>query len=214
VQYYESAAGTLEDRVQGYFNTPQGFFDRLQMISIDDALNNHTQQFGTYGILPVIQSFENLIPRFIWPDKPPLLSGNTYAHEVGLLAEADTSTGVSFSSTAVAFHLLGWPGIFLLAPAIWLLLFTIFDSLCGDVRKAPWGLLVMVAIRACGSRRRSQQPDLHLLLRRIWYHLRCGHGCLCHARCWNLLDRARRHYASPRRTDPRYSGPAAPPRTF
>jgi hypothetical protein len=113
------------------------------MVSIDDALINHTQQFGTFGIAPVIQSFENVVPHFIWPDKPSLMAGNTYAHEVGLLAEEDTSTGVSFSSTAVAFHLLGWPGIFLLAPAIWLLLFTIFDSLCGDVRKAPWGLLVL-----------------------------------------------------------------------
>ena len=143
-QYYQSATGTLEDRVQGYFDKPQGFFDRLEMISIDDALINHTQQFGTFGITPVIQSFENVVPHFIWPDKPSLMAGNTYAHEVGLLAEEDTSTGVSFSSTSVAFHLLGWPGIFLLAPAIWLLLFTVFDSLCGDVRKAPWGLLVMV----------------------------------------------------------------------
>jgi hypothetical protein len=143
-QYYESAAGTIEDRVQGYFNTPQGLFDRFQMISIDDALINQTQRFGTYGITPVIQSFQNLVPHFIWPDKPPILTGNTYAHEVGLLAEEDYSTGVSFSSTSVSFHLLGWPGIFLLAPAIWILLFTIFDSLCGDVRKAPWGLLVTV----------------------------------------------------------------------
>jgi len=143
-QYYESSTGALEDRVQGYFNTPQGFFDRLQMVSIDDALINHTQQSGAYGITPVIQSFQNLVPHFIWPDKPSLLTGNTFAHEVGLLAEEDTSTGVSFSSTSVAFHLLGWPGIFLLAPAIWLLLFIVFDSLCGDVRKAPWGLLVMV----------------------------------------------------------------------
>jgi hypothetical protein len=143
-QYYEAREGEIDERVQGYFNTPQGFFDRLEMLSIDDALNNHTQQFGTYGITPVIQSFENLIPHFIWPDKPPLLTGNTYAHEIGLLAEEDYSTGVSFSSTATAFHLLGWPGVFLLAPAVWLLLFTIFDSLCGDVRKAPWGLLIVV----------------------------------------------------------------------
>jgi hypothetical protein len=143
-QYYEASAGEIGERVQGYFNTPQGFFDRLEMVSIDDALDNHTQQFGTYGITPVIQSFENLIPHFIWPDKPPLLTGNTYAHEIGLLAEEDFSTGVSFSSTATAFHLLGWPGVFLLAPAVWLLLFTIFDSLCGDVRKAPWGLLIVV----------------------------------------------------------------------
>jgi len=143
-QYYATSTQALEDSVQGYYNTPQGFFDRLQMISIDDALITHTQQFGTYGITPVIQGFQNLVPHFIWPDKPPLMTGNTYAHEVGLLAEQDTSTGVSFSSTSVAYHLVGWQGIFLLAPAIWLLLFTIFDSLCGDVRKAPWGLLVML----------------------------------------------------------------------
>jgi len=143
-QYYESSTEAIEDRVQGYFNKPQGFFDRLEMISIDDALDNHTQQFGPLGFYPVLQSFQNVVPHFIWPDKPNLTSGNNFAHEIGLLSESDLSTGVSFSSTATAFHLGGWYGIFLLAPAIWLLLFTIFDSLCGDIRKTPWGLLVMV----------------------------------------------------------------------
>jgi len=143
-QYYESSTEALEGRVQGYFNTPQGFFDRLEMISIDDALDNHTQQFGPLVFYPVIQSFQNVVPHFIWPDKPILTSGNNFAHEIGLLSEEDTTTGVSFSSTAAAFHLGGWYGIFFLAPAIWFLLFTIFDSLCGDIRKAPWGLLVMV----------------------------------------------------------------------
>jgi hypothetical protein len=143
-QYYENSTEALESGVQGYFNKPQGFFDRLEMVSIDDALDNHTEQFGTLGFYPVIQSFENVVPHFIWPDKPPVTGGNNFAHEIGLLAEEDTSTGVSFSSTAAAFHLLGWPGVFLLAPAIWLLLFTIFDSLCGDFRRSPWGLLVMV----------------------------------------------------------------------
>jgi hypothetical protein len=143
-QYYENSTEALEGRVQGYFNTPQGFFDRLEMISIDDALDNHTQQFGPLGFYPVIQSFQNVVPHFIWPDKPTLTSGNNFAHEIGLLSEEDTSTGVSFSSTAAAFHLGGWYGIFFLAPAIWFLLFTIFDSLCGDIRKTPWGLLVIL----------------------------------------------------------------------
>src|SRR5260370_27889848 len=143
-QYYASSTEALEDRVQGYFNTPQGFFDRLEMISSHDALDNHTQQFGPFGFYPVIQSLQNVVPHVIWPDKPTLTSGNNFAHEIGLISEEDTSTGISFSSTAAAFHLGGWYGIFLLAPAIWFLLFTILDSLCGDIRKTPWGLLVMV----------------------------------------------------------------------
>jgi hypothetical protein len=163
-QYYEASTGAIEDRVQGYFNTPQGFFDRLEMVSIDDALINHTQQFGTYGIIHVIQSFQNVVPHFIWPDKPALATGNTYAHEIGVLGEEDYSTGVSFSSTAVAFHLQGWPGVFVLAPAIWLLLFTIFDSLCGDVRKAPWGLLVIVLFAHA-----APEADLNAIIYMCFY---------------------------------------------
>jgi hypothetical protein len=143
-QYYASSNDALEDRVQGYFNTSQGFFDRLEMVAVDDALDNHTQQFGPIGYYTIILSFENIVPHFIWPDKPALGTGNMYAHEVGMLSEEDTTTGISFSSTATAFHLGGWLGVFLLAPAIWLLLFTIFDSLCGDIRKTPWGLVAMV----------------------------------------------------------------------
>jgi hypothetical protein len=143
-QYLENSADSYEERVLGYYNKPQGFFDRLQMMSIDDALINRTAQFGTFGYYPIITAFENLIPHFIWPDKPVLLTGNIYAHEVGLLGEQDESTGVSFSSTATAFHLGGWKGVFLLAPAIWFLLFFVFESLCGNVQENPWGLLVVV----------------------------------------------------------------------
>ena len=148
--YFETAGDSNDDRIQGYFDHPEGFFDRLQMISIDDAIIDHTSLFGTIGGYPIVQSFENVVPHFIWPDKPPLATGNMYAHEIGLLAEEDTSTGVSFSSTAVAYHLMGWFGVFLIAPALWFLLFTVFDSLCGDTRKSPWGLLVLVLYTHAG----------------------------------------------------------------
>jgi hypothetical protein len=143
-QYLESSAGAYEERVLGYYNTSQGFFDRLQMISMDDALNHQTEQSGVFGLMPMVQAFQNVVPHFIWKDKPQGLIGNVFAHQVGILAEADESTGVSFSSTATAFHMAGWKGIFLLASGTWFFLFLIFDSLCGDVRKTPWGLLVIV----------------------------------------------------------------------
>jgi hypothetical protein len=143
-QYLQSSEDAYEERILGYYNTPQGFFDRLQMLSIDDALINETAIFGNFGAYPILISFENVVPHFIWKDKPQILIGNIWAHEVGLLGEEDETTGISFSSTATGFHMLGWMGVFLLAPAIWALLFTIFDSLCGDTRQTPWGLLVMV----------------------------------------------------------------------
>ena len=143
-QYLASSTESYEERVLGYFNKPQGLFDRLQLISIDDALIAHTEQFGTFGMYPIIASLENTIPHFIWKDKPVYLTGNVFAHEVGLLGPEDESTGVSFSSTSTAFHVAGWYGIFFLAPALWFALFWIFDSLCGDTRQSPWGLLVLV----------------------------------------------------------------------
>lgn len=149
-EYFETQQEATAEGMQGYFDHPEGFFDRLQMISMDDALINHTNQFGTFGIYPVIQSFENVVPHFIWPNKPAIFSGNLYAHEIGILSDEDNSTGISFSSTATAFHLLGWLGVFLLAPALWFLLFTVFDSLCGDTRVSPWGLLVLVLYAHAG----------------------------------------------------------------
>jgi hypothetical protein len=143
-QYLSQANYVAEDQIAGYFNTSQGFIDRLQELDIDDALIEQTRQFGTFGLYPIIASFENLVPHFIWPDKPAVFFGNVYAHEIGILGEGDESTGISFSPTAEAFHLAGWMGIFLIAPLLWLALFTVFDSLCGDVRISPWGLLAIV----------------------------------------------------------------------
>jgi len=143
-QYLNNAADTYEDEALGYFNTPQGFFDRLQELSIDDALINRTVQYGPIGIYPIIFGFENLVPHFIWKEKPTILYGNVYAHEIGLLSDEDTTTGVSFSPTSESYHLAEWAGLIFIAPFIWIGLFVLFDSLCGDVTKSPWGLLVIL----------------------------------------------------------------------
>ena len=134
-----------DDLVRNYFNTRQGFFDRLQMIGPDDGLNSLTEQGVVPGIVPVYMYFGNLVPHFIWKDKVNWGGGNLYAHQMGLLAEDDDSTGISFSPAGEAFHLMRWTGVLVLAPILWIILFTLFDSLCGDTRKSPWGLLVVVS---------------------------------------------------------------------
>ncbi len=141
-QYNTSTEDSYADSAQGYYNSPQGFADRLQMISVDDALIDVTERNGSFGLEPVIAGFENLVPRVFWPNKPSIGYGNVYAHEIGGLPEDDTTTGVSFTPTGEAFHMARWVGIFLVAPLLWIMLFTLFDSLCGDTRLSPWGLLL------------------------------------------------------------------------
>ena len=67
-----------------------------------------------------------------------------YAREMGNLAEDDITTGISFSPTGEAFRLAGWTGVFIVAPLFWFVTFTLFDSLCGDVRNSPWGLIIII----------------------------------------------------------------------
>jgi hypothetical protein len=147
-QQYQEVIATAGDSDSGtsmdYFNEPQGFFDRLTMIGPDDALISYTSQGHIFGVEVIPAYFANWIPHFLWANKPGLASGNLYAHEIGgILGEEDDSTGISFTPTGEAFHLAGWTGIFVIAPIIWIMFFTIFDSLCGDTRTSPWGLLTV-----------------------------------------------------------------------
>ncbi len=138
-----TAETSYEADVRGYYNAPQGFLDRLEMISVDDKLINLTDQGHVFGLYPILFSFENLVPHILWPNKPSIGFGNLYAHEIGGMAEDDYTTGISFSPAGESFHMARWIGIFLIAPIMWIMLFTLYDSLCGDVRRAPWGLLVL-----------------------------------------------------------------------
>jgi hypothetical protein len=139
----ESAERSLEGE-GGYYNHPQGLLDRLQILKPDDALIDVTERRGVYGLSPVWWNFTNLIPHVFYPNKPQFQMGNIYAHEAGgILADEDVSTGISFSPSGDAYHMAKWTGIFVVAPILWIMIFTLFDSICGDVRKSPWGLLII-----------------------------------------------------------------------
>ncbi len=129
-----------------YYSTPQSsLIQRLSMISPDDALLTYSAKGHFEGIEPVLQYFANDLPHFILPNKQITFSGNYYDHEMGRgLAADDTSTGISFSPVAEAYHCEGWGGIFWLLPLLWILLFTSSDFVVGDMTKYPWGLLVVV----------------------------------------------------------------------
>ena len=129
-----------------YYNTPQGFWDRLQFISVDDRLIDLTDHGHVFGTLPLKAELLNAIPHVLWPDKPLNSFGNIYAHELGALSPEDVSTGISFSPTAEAYHMNTWVGVLVIAPLIWFLFFVVYDSLFGDLRASPWGLLVIAML--------------------------------------------------------------------
>jgi hypothetical protein len=144
-EYAGSQGSDEEDELAvGYFTRHQGFFDRLQMIGPDDSLVALTENGTVAGIAPVYIYFENFIPHFLWKDKPFWAGGNLYARQMGVIGEDDTTTGISFSPSGEAFHLMRWTGVLILAPVLWIMLFTLIDSLCGDTRKSPWGLLAII----------------------------------------------------------------------
>lgn len=135
-----------EPAVPGYFNTGQGFWDRLNFISVDDGLINVTDEGRVFGLTPIWANLLNAIPHFIYPNKPAFNFGNTYTHELGHMSEEDVSTGISYSPTSEAYHMARWVGVFVVAPIVWCVLFVELDYLFGDLRSTPWGLLVIAQL--------------------------------------------------------------------
>ncbi|SNT26182.1 hypothetical protein SAMN05421770_106155 [Granulicella rosea] len=129
-----------------YFNSNQGLIERLQMISADDLLIDATERGkSSYGLLPIWTTLAGAIPHIFWPNRPEFYWGNLYAHEIGgMIDDRDATTGVSFTPSSEAYHMAGWLGVFLVAPAVWLFDFLFCDLVCGDVRRSPWGLFIIL----------------------------------------------------------------------
>lgn len=143
----QTAAAKLQEESTStphIYDNPQGFFDRLNMLAPDDALIAYTDDGNLEGLYPMYFYVTNLVPHFLWPDKPDVNPGNLYGREIGMIHDEDTSTGISFSPAGDAYHEAGFWGVFLLVPAVMFFNFFITDSLSGDIRVAPWGILFVV----------------------------------------------------------------------
>ena len=145
--YLDSGLVTGIDEIPHLYNESGGLFDRLNMLAFDDALIDLTDQGSVFGLSPTVGTFVNAIPRFLWKNKPEYLVGNVYGRQIGVITEDDTSTGISFSPTGDAYHEAKWVGVLIVEPIIMFILFFVMDSLSGDVRLSPWGLL-FIAVSA------------------------------------------------------------------
>jgi len=128
-----------------YFNQPEGIFDRLEMISIDSLLVDNADREGYFGFEPTIEGWENNIPHMIWANKPVPYFGNPYAHRIGILADEDDTTGISFTASADAYFQGGFFGVIIVETFCFTLIFLALSFIVGDVREHP-AVLVLILI--------------------------------------------------------------------
>jgi hypothetical protein len=144
--YFASLEGRELSEDPHLFDQRITFIDRAVILPADDALIDFTEKGHIYGIEPTIQAYANIVPRFIWHNKVSLNTGNTFAHEIGEVAEDDSTTGIAFSPSADAFHEASWLGLLLLLPVSTFVAFIIMDSLAGSTRYSFWALLPILEI--------------------------------------------------------------------
>ncbi len=128
------------------YDTSVPLLDRLDVLAPDDALVEVTGRTGFFGYVPEIAGLGNFVPHFLWPDKPRVYFGNAYGHEIGILADNDFATGLSFSPSADAYHQGGAMALLLLCPVLYSLVFYVLDRIIGDTRLNPVGLVMIVLI--------------------------------------------------------------------
>jgi hypothetical protein len=139
---------TLDSRQDvNYYNQPEGFLDRLEMVGIDDLLIDETDRDGYFGFGSTYQGFISVVPHFIWKNKPYMYYGNTYAHQLSLLSDDDNSTGVSFSLSADAYKEGGFIyGIVVGETLCLILVFCITSWVVGDVRDHPAAIILVLLV--------------------------------------------------------------------
>jgi hypothetical protein len=128
------------------YDQNEGFLDRLIIVAMDDDIVHYTDQGNVFGLSPTVAEIANVVPHFIWKNKPLVNVGNTFAHELDLLPEDDETTGIAFSVTADAYHEATWLGILLIEPLVLFTCFIVLDSLGGSARYSTFALLPIIAL--------------------------------------------------------------------
>ena len=154
IEVRQLAAKEGEEQLANYyhwFTHAEGFLDRLNLVCVDDPLIVLTNQGAVAGLHNVWLYFPNIIPSFLYRDKPFLYFGNVYAKEIGSISEDDFVTSVAFSPFGEAYHTGRWIGLLVVMPLILFGLFTVADSVAGDVHDSPWPLYYMLSFSHLAS---------------------------------------------------------------
>lgn len=127
-----------------WFNEPQGLLDRLTSVPVDDALFYNTDHLRPGSPLVLWGYVLDMVPRYLYPNKPAGLLGNSYGREIGLLGADDVTTSISFTPFADAYHNAGWLGVTLYLGLLFFVMFYVCDSLAGGLGQSQWALFYII----------------------------------------------------------------------
>jgi len=139
--------GVEQSREAGgeYFSKDLGFAYRFTRWTLDDELVAYTEAGHHTGYAYARWLFLNWFPHVVFPDKDRYAvegAGNYYAREMGVLSPTDYTTGISVGLPAEAYHMDGYVAVLMYQPVLWFMALVSTQWICGDTRRAPWGVLV------------------------------------------------------------------------
>jgi hypothetical protein len=119
---------------------------RFSLLRSGGMLVNSEEAAGFTGVERYLPAFVEIVPHFIWPDRPNAIFTNELGHKAGFrISRNDMSTGIAISGPALFYDLGGW----LALPVYTLLEFGLFfyglRCVVGDASESVWGLMLIGA---------------------------------------------------------------------
>jgi hypothetical protein len=117
---------------------------RFSLLRSGAMLISSEEAAGFTGVERYLPAFFDIVPHFIWPDRPNPIFSNELGHKAGFrMGPRDTTTGIAISSPALFYDLGGW----LALPVYTFLEFGLFfyglRCVVGNASESVWGLMLI-----------------------------------------------------------------------
>jgi hypothetical protein len=117
---------------------------RFSLLRSNGMLASADDHEGFTGIDRYLPAFLEIIPHFLWPDRPNPVSPNELGHKAGFrLTRDDATTGIAIASPALFYDIGGWPGLPVYTVLGFGLFFYALHCLVGKAAQSVWGLMLI-----------------------------------------------------------------------
>ena len=192
-----------ENQEYSYFGNVPLVVDRLSLIKMADILVAETYRSGHTGWETVVNGFQMVVPRFLYPRKPVHGTGGFLGQRTGVIAEDDDITQITFPFMADAFGAFGWVGVLTIPLLLGMAFFLVYRFLAPPIDQSIWSVYLMAQFQHEFTESHISALIQQTLVRSLLYmavYLAVRQG----VKLWNI------HEAAGARTVRRESEPGMP----